>query len=192
MNPVVSKFTPTITRLIRMDHAHVISQYHQLQPDTSKAVREAVTSNLCTALEIHAQLEESIFYPALHEAGIELAALDRSVPEHEEMRRLIDTVRALPADDPGHAPALAELMRCVMHHVAEEEAVVLPAAESRLADRLHDLGLEMTEARLKLAQPTNSPLGPAHAAAALVTAGAAVAGLLVARSMRRRRDSPLQ
>lgn len=196
MNPLISKFSPTVTRMIRMDHAHVIGQYHKLQPDTSKDVREAVVSNVCTALEIHAQLEEEIFYPALRDTGVQLAALDRSVPEHDEVRRLIETVRGLPVDDPGHASAFAELMRCVMHHIAEEENVVLPAAEERLADRLQELGAQMTEARMKLTRPQAGSIAAnllrsSPAKAALVTAGA-IAGVIAVNSLRKRRSPEWQ
>jgi hypothetical protein len=44
-------------------------------------------------------------------------------------------------------------MRHVMHHVADEETLLLPAAERLLPDQLSDLGAQMTKRRLELAGP---------------------------------------
>lgn len=41
-------------------------------------------------------------------------------------------------------------MNNVMHHVADEEALLLPTAERVLADRLGELGAEMTKRRVQL------------------------------------------
>ena len=46
-----------------------------------------------------------------------------------------------------------ELMRDVLHHVAEEETVLLPDAERSLGDQLEELGAAMTKRRLELVAP---------------------------------------
>ena len=80
--------------------------------------------------------------------------LRKSVPEHMEMRRLIDELRAMTPDDPRYDETLMALMRDVIHHVADEETVVLPEAERRFSEaRLQELGREMTRRRLQLACP---------------------------------------
>lgn len=194
MNPVVSKLSPTAARMIRMDHSHVLAQFHKLDPDTSATVRSGVLRSICAALEIHAQLEEEIFYPALRKAGIAVPALEKSVPEHDEMRRLIERVRA--SDTEGEQPneAIFELMNAVMHHVADEETQLLPAAEKALGkERLSELGAEMTARRLELAKPRAGELAvnlvkAAPGKTALATVGVLVAGTLLVNRMRRKRD----
>jgi hypothetical protein len=44
-------------------------------------------------------------------------------------------------------------MRDVMHHVADEETILLPEAERLMADRLGDLGAKMLKRKLELAAP---------------------------------------
>ncbi|MBK1616745.1 cation-binding protein, partial [Rubrivivax gelatinosus] len=78
MNTLLSKISPTATRLIRMDHSHAMTQFHKLEPGLSASTRQATVRQLCSALEIHAQLEEEVFYPALREAGIDSPQLERS------------------------------------------------------------------------------------------------------------------
>ena len=194
MNPIVSKLSPTAIRMIRMDHGHVLAQFHKLDPETSDTVRGAVLRSICAALEIHAQLEEEIFYPALRSAAIDLPALDKSVPEHDEMRRRIERVRASGGEGESQDEAICDLMNAVLHHVADEETKILPAAEKRLGkERLSELGAQMTARRLELAKPRAGELvldmaKAAPAKTALATVGVLFAGTMLVNRMRRRRD----
>ena len=193
MNPIVRKMSPTAPSMIRMDHTHVLAQFHKIDLDTSESVRAATVRSICAALEIHTQIEEEIFYPALRESGADSPALQGAVPAHDEVRRLIDRVRALDGQRTAQDNALYELMNTVMHHVADEETQILPAAERFLGpERLSELGARMTERRLELARPRAAELAAdlaraAPAKTALMTVGALVAGgLLMSRINRRR------
>ena len=140
------------TELIQTDHAMVLALYHKLHPRTAPKVRAALARRICTALEIHAKLEEEIFYPALHEARIESPALNKSVAEHEQMRMLIDRVRSFEGQSDAQHEALTDLLNAVLHHVADEETIVLPAAEKMLApQRLAALCAQMRARRMELA-----------------------------------------
>jgi len=195
MNPLASTLAPSATKMIRMDHAHVMAQFHKIEPDTSDTVRGAIVRSICAALEIHAQLEEEIFYPALREVGVDAPALDKSVPEHDEMRRLIERVRSLEGQRAQQDDALCELMNGVLHHVADEETQVLPAAERFMGPkRLGELGARMTSRRLQLARPRAAELAKdmalaAPAKTALMALGAVVAGTALVTAMRRRNSS---
>ncbi|NML13566.1 hemerythrin domain-containing protein [Azohydromonas caseinilytica] len=153
MNQFLNKLSPSITNMIRMDHTHVLATFHQYEVDTPPKTKQALAKTVCLALEIHAQLEEEIFYPALREAQSDNAVLDKSVPEHDEMRTLIARLRTLDPTDPEHDRVFMSLMRAVMHHVADEETTLLPQAELGLADRLNELGAKMTKRRLELTAP---------------------------------------
>lgn len=184
MNKMLAQLSPTITNMIRADHTHVLAAFHQYEIDTSPGTKQALVNTICLALEIHAQLEEEIFYPALRELGDVPEVVAKSVPEHDEMRRLIGRLRDLEPDDAGYDATLMELMRDVLHHVADEETVLLPDAERRLADRLSELGATMTKRRLELIGPklgdiTWNTVRALPASTVLMGAGAvAVAGLL--------------
>ena len=51
--------------------------------------------------------------------------------------------------DAAYDETVMELMRDVLHHVADEETMLLPDAERRLGDQLNELGAQMTKRRLK-------------------------------------------
>lgn len=153
MASIVGKVSPSITKMIRADHASVLATFHQYDADTSAATKQALVETACTALEVHAQLEEEIFYPALRAVAGENSVLDKSVPEHDDMRHLIARLRRQSSVDATYDLTFMALMREVLHHVADEETVILPEAERLLADRLGDLGAEMTRRRIELIGP---------------------------------------
>jgi len=154
MIPMLEHVTPNATRQIRMDHRHALSVYRRYHPGLPAAKRRAIADTICLALEVHAQLEEEIFYPALRErlpAGN--AVLAEGVPEHDDMRRLIATLRLLEPEAADFDETFQALMRQVMHHVADEETVLLPAAERALPEMLDALGARMAQRRAQLMAP---------------------------------------
>ena len=71
VSTTLGKLSPCITTMIRMDHSHVLALARRYHPHTSPEKKRALVTNACLALEIHAQLEEEIFYPALRsESGL--------------------------------------------------------------------------------------------------------------------------
>ena len=192
MSPNTRKISPSVTQMIRTDHEQVMILFHRLAPDTLESDRATIVRRICAMLEIHAQLEEEIFYPTLQQFGIQSPALDNAVSDHEKMRRLIARVRSLDGQRTPQDDAVNELINAVLHHVADEETQVLPAAERFLTgERLVDLGGRMAARRIELALPRAADMAsPAPAKTALVTVGALVAGSLLLKSLRRGRSLP--
>ena len=192
MNSLLKKLSPTITNMIRMDHTHVMVTFHQYEADTAPQTKKALVNTASLALEIHAQLEEEIFYPAVRRVVTDPVVIDKSVPEHDEMKRLIAKLREMEPTDADYDRTFMELMRDVMHHVADEESVLLPAAERLLADEIEELGARMTKRRLELVAPrvreiAGNTLRALPASTMLMSVGAVLAGgLVLKRAMRRR------
>jgi hypothetical protein len=100
---------------------------------------------------------------------------------------LISLLRQMEPEARDYDETVAELMRDVMHHVADEETLVLPEAERLLSDQLGDLGMQMTKRRLQLVGPRSGEiaLDMGRAASgntlALALVGLTAMGLLLAR-----------
>lgn len=150
MSDPTASMSPTITSMIRLDHMHVLAAFHRYHADSPWWRKRAIVNSVCAALEIHATLEEEIFYPALAAVLTDDATLDKSRPEHDEMRATIARLRAMGPDNAAYDALFAQLMREVMHHVADEETVLLPIAERSLASDLRSLGASMTRRRMEL------------------------------------------
>lgn len=150
----LTKLSPSITDMIRFDHSHVLVTFHQYTSTTRPTVKKALANTICDAVEIHATLEEEIFYPVMRGLTGNEPVIQKSPGEHDEIKRLIGELRRTEATDSRHDSLMHELMRDIMHHVADEETVLLPEAETMLSkDRLNELGAQMTRRRLELLAP---------------------------------------
>jgi hemerythrin superfamily protein len=187
----LKNISPSITDMIRFDHSHVMLTSHQYVVTKKAAVKKALAETICDALEIHATLEEEIFYPAMRQLGMGGATLEKSVPEHLEMRNMIAKIRKADPSAPRYDQLVSELMRDVMHHVADEETILLPEAERMLSNtRLCDLGVQMSKRRMQLLGPKagkvamNTFVGFSSSTTAVVLS--AVSALLVGRFLSKR------
>ena len=192
MSSLLTQLSPSITNLIRLDHTHVLSAFHQYEAGLSPRRKKGLADNVCLAIEIHTQLEEEIFYPALRVVADD-EVLRKSTPEHDEMRGLISRLRNMPVEDPSYDTTFFDLMRHVMHHVADEETLLLPTAERLIPEQLGELGARMTKRRLELAGRRTPELASSMArsfsAGALLAAGSAM--LSGAHLLTRHRHNPL-
>ncbi len=180
MHALTSRLGPSATDMIRADHTRVLALFHRYALDSRPRTKRALAGTICLGLEVHAQVEEEIFYPAMLAAGS--TEVEKSVPEHEEMRSLIRQLRQADPASGQFDLLFMELMRCVIHHVADEETVMLPHAESLLGGQLGVLGTRMAKRRMQLKAARSAemaanaargnPLGGLLVAAAAVAAGA--------------------
>jgi hemerythrin superfamily protein len=187
----LKKLSPSITDMIRFDHSHAMVTFHQYTKDKRPSVKKALAETLCDAIEIHATLEEEIFYPVMRSHAADQKVMEKSEPEHVEMRSIIDELRRTDARDARHDDLVFKLMREVVHHVADEETVLLPEAEQTLSrDRLSELGAQMTKRRLELVGPKAGKLATNHAVGFSGSTTALVVGLasalFAARAMTRK------
>ncbi len=176
MTDNASSMSPTITAMIRLDHMHVLAAFHRYHASSPWWRKRAIVNSTCAALEIHAQLEEELFYPALNGVLGDDETLAKSRPEHDEMRAAISKLRATGPENAAYDGLFLRLMREVMHHVADEETMLLPAAERALKNELRSLGAAMTRRRLQL-------LGERPGEIALNTAGTFPAATLLLGSL---------
>ena len=153
--------------------------------------KRGLVDTICLALEVHEQLEEEIFYPALRAIDPDIVA--KSLPEHAEMKRLILALRGMSPGDAAFDATVMELMRKVIHHVADEETTLLPDAERRMPGELGELGVRMAKRRLELKAPRAGEMVGDMARALsgkgmLIGAGAALLGGVLLAATRRKRN----
>jgi len=107
---------------------------------------------ICHELEIHAKLEEDIFYPAipaqLREDGPDL--VEEAIKEHNEMKRLIGQLQTGSLADTDYDRTVHQLMHGVQHHIREEENEMLPRAEQQLGNTIERLGVQMQQRKQQL------------------------------------------
>ena len=195
----LKQLSPTITDMIRFDHSHVMVTFHQYSKDKRTSVKKALADTICDALEIHATLEEEIFYPVMRQRDAKEPFIHKAEPEHDDMRRIIAELRRTSGADPRHDDLVMELMRDVIHHVADEETKLLPDAEAILGkQRLSELGADMTRRRLQLLGPKAGKVAREHvvgfsgstAAMVVGAAGALIAAFALAPKTKTWKSKP--
>src|SRR3954454_20413395 len=151
MSTLLARIAPNASDMIRADHARVLTTFHRYKLESPPGSRGALVATVRLTLEVHAELEEEIFYPAM--GSVDTALVGRLIPEHDRMRTLIGQLRGGDPTDSQYDQWLMELMREVMHHVADEETILLPQAERVLGQRLGELGARMMKRRMQLMAP---------------------------------------
>ena len=138
--------------LLKADHRKVKNLFARYESAGDFSTKHLITEQVFPELELHAQLEESVFYPA-YEAmtskhGTQLVADSRLA--HAHVRELMIELQGIDLDEAAFEVKFHELMGIVREHVAEEENAMFPEAEQMLADQLEDLMDHMVELKQQL------------------------------------------
>jgi|SRR5688572_3214566 hemerythrin superfamily protein len=140
-------------KLLKADHDEVEALFAQYEKQKKRdgSQKSDLIDKICTALTVHAQIEEEIFYPAardaLDEAGDEL--LDEAEVEHSSIKSLVEQLEAMVPNDELCDAKVKVLSEYVKHHVKEEEGEIFPKVKKTGLD-LDALGTELAERKAEL------------------------------------------
>lgn len=139
--------------LLKEDHKRVAGIFEKLEPTTERALktREELFSKLNSELEVHAAVEEQIFYPVLKEAAETREITFEAFEEHRVVKELLKELASTPKDTEEWTAKLTVLKENVEHHVEEEEGEMFKKARKVLTDEeAEELGSRMEAAKKKL------------------------------------------
>jgi hemerythrin superfamily protein len=124
--------------LLESQHREVEEMFKKFEElgDRAKASKKKIADQVCTALTLHAQIEEEIFYPATREASKETEDMvDEAVVEHASAKDLIAQIRDMDPEDDLYDAKVKVLSEQIEHHVEEEEKGMFP--------KVRELGLDL-------------------------------------------------
>ena len=138
--------------LLKTDHRKVKNLFARYESAGNFRTKLLLAEQVFTELELHAHLEEKVFYPAYAamtgQQGTQLVADSRLA--HAHVRELMIELQGIDLDEAAFEVKFHELMGIVREHVAEEENAMFPEAEQILADQLEDLMDHMVELKQQL------------------------------------------
>jgi len=141
--------------LLKADHKDVKAMVGQFNSSRSDSKKAQLAQQICAALEVHAEIEEEIFYPAARQALNKNADLiDEAEVEHTSVKELIAKIKGgSPGDDLWEAQVKV-LGEYVNHHVKEEEGEIFPKVRKTKLD-LQAIGEQLArrKAELQAGQP---------------------------------------
>ena len=125
--------------LLSSDHREVEELFEQFekQGDRANAKKKKIADQICTALILHAQIEEEIFYPAARAAVKEAGdLLDEAAVEHASAKDLIMQIQEMDPEDELYDAKVKVLSEQIEHHVKEEEKEMFPKVRKAELDLL--------------------------------------------------------
>lgn len=140
------------------DHNTVRRLVDAYRNSQSNDARMEAAKQIVMLLEMHSQLEESVFYPAVRD--IDASMIGHFEQEHQKTDDLVQTLKGISMDDPQAEQMLSQLIDMSMHHIEEEENQFFPKLEQANMD-MTPIGLQMQafEANLVHMQAQSSQPG---------------------------------
>ena len=126
-------FASGVIDMLKEDHEKVKGLFEEFESAEDREQAE-IAATAIMELEIHAELEEKLIYPAIRQEIDEDDMMNEAIEEHHLVHVLIKELKKLkPKDEVFHAKfkVLGELVK---HHIQEEEGSMLPKAEKSDVD----------------------------------------------------------
>ena len=111
--------------------------------------KKALVAEICTALGLHAQIEEEIFYPAVKAALKDKLLVPEATVEHATVKDLLAQIEGVEPDGEMYDAKVKVLSEYVKHHVKEEQNEMFPKVRATSLD-LAELGARMASRKEEL------------------------------------------
>jgi hemerythrin superfamily protein len=128
--------------MLKADHEAVSQLFAEYESTRSIPNKKALVAEICTALSVHAQIEEEIFYPAVKQALKDKLLVPEATVEHASLKDLIAQIEGIEPDGEMYDAKVTVLSEYVKHHVKEEQNEMFPKAKSSPLDMV-ELGARM-------------------------------------------------
>jgi iron-sulfur cluster repair protein YtfE (RIC family) len=120
-------------QLIRQDHLKAKRLFERLA-ETSGGTqsRPRLFAELKHELELHTEVEERYFYPALQKHDEARDLIEEALEEHGDVKEALEALDQADKESDSWTDQLEELQEDVEHHVEEEETEIFPLAQKLL------------------------------------------------------------
>ncbi len=133
-----------IIELLKEDHKKVAELFAKVEATDSEKQHLQLFEKIKTELEIHTQIEETIFYPVLEQQEDLKDMVLEALEEHKQVKTLLREITALAKGSEKFDAKLKVMGENVEHHVGEEEEEMFPKVEKLIQQQeLVRLGNEM-------------------------------------------------
>jgi iron-sulfur cluster repair protein YtfE (RIC family) len=141
------------TELLRNAHVlfrRLVAEHRGSSPERKREIFRTLKKEL----EIHAKVEEELFYPAVVRlrSGEARAIVRNGLEEHQALEGLLAEIDQMDVMDERYDERIAALRESLERHLRDEEERIFAQALSHLSDaRLEKIGSDMEARREKLA-----------------------------------------
>ena len=136
--------------LLKNDHRKVEKIFSEIEKGNGN--RQQLFAELKNELEVHAEIEEQLFYPAVRDAKQTHDIVLESFQEHAQVKKVLADLDAADKKTEHWLAGLKVLMEDVQHHVGEEENELFPKVKDKVLSKeeLEELGMRMEQMKTQL------------------------------------------
>ena len=117
-----------VVEMLKEDHEKVKGLFEDFESAEGREQAD-IAATAIMELEVHADLEEKLIYPAIREHIDEDEMMNEAVEEHHLVHVLIKELKKLKPKDEVFQAKFKVLGELVKHHIEEEEGEMLPKAQ---------------------------------------------------------------
>ena len=122
-----------VIEMLKEDHEKVQGLFEEFE--SAEGSQQAdIAATAIMELEVHAELEEKLIYPAIREQIDEDEKMNEALEEHHLVHVLIKELKKLKPKDAVFQAKFKVLGELVKHHVEEEEGEMFPKAQKSEID----------------------------------------------------------
>jgi hemerythrin-like domain-containing protein len=119
-----SKARNDIIEMLKDDHQRVKKAFktaEKLHEEEQHEELQQLVEQTVAEIQVHARLEEELFYPAAREAVKEEDLIEEAEVEHGSAKALMQQLEGLSVEDPKYMATFTVLGEYLKHHIKEEE-----------------------------------------------------------------------
>ena len=145
--------------LLTADHNRVrglFKRFKSAKENDNLEEMATLAQEIVTELEIHTEIEEQVFYPALHDATDEIhESITEGYEEHAVAKDLLEQLKTMTPNTEDWAAKVTVLIENIEHHAEEEETALFPKVRTATsADDRRELGDQLEAKKTELGAPT--------------------------------------
>ena len=142
--------------ILKGDHDKVRALLRRQESTENGREKRSLAQDIYLQIEVHAKLEEEVFYPALRRRSDseELTQLlHESIEEHHVASVVVNELKAMSTTDERYDAKFKVLREAVKHHSEEQEKETFPKVRRLLAEDGLELGKKMMKRKMELLPP---------------------------------------
>ena len=142
--------------VLTADHDRVLELFERFERLKSNGAQKAqLVERICDELELHARVEEELFYRSVRPVIGDADLMDEAGVEHDSARALIERLRGMKPGDNRYDATVTVLGEYVKHHVREEQETMFPKVRATDLD-LVALGRAIKTRKRQIKGETNA------------------------------------
>jgi hemerythrin-like domain-containing protein len=144
------------TALLKKDHETVRELLKELEKTSSRSTkrRQELLERIALEVQVHAAIEEELFYPAFRRRGEtknDEKLFFEAAEEHKLVHGALPEIQATDPESELFSARAKVLKDLIEHHAEEEEQELFPRARELMSrEELQSLGVQLEERKMEL------------------------------------------